>query len=69
MKKTIILRIIVGVMAICLSILVLTIAYFFNTDIETREPRKIIEECEINTSYIEQYPPANAQINFSMVTF
>ena len=55
MKKTIILRIIVGVMAICLSILVLTIAYFFNTDIETREPIKIIEECEIHTyTYMER---------------
>ena len=49
MKKTIILRIIVGFMAVCLSILALTIAYFFNTDIETREPRQIIEECEIHT--------------------
>ena len=55
MKKTIIVRIIVGLMAICLSILVLTIAYFFNTDIETREPRQIIEECEINTyTYMER---------------
>ena len=55
MKKTIIARILVGVMAICLSILALTITYFFNTDIETREPRQIIEECEINTyEYIER---------------
>lgn len=49
MKKTIIVRILVGVMAICLSILALTIAYFFNTDIETKEPRQTIEECEIHT--------------------
>ena len=55
MKKTIIIRILVGIMAICLSILALTIAYFFNTDIETREPRQIIEECEINTyTYMER---------------
>ena len=45
MKKTIIIRILVGVMAICISFLALTIAYFFNTDIETREPRQTIEEC------------------------
>ena len=55
MKKSIILRIIIGIMAICLSILALTITYFFNTDIETREPRQIIEECEINTyEYMER---------------
>ena len=55
MKKTIIIRILVGIMAICLSILALTIAYFFNTDIETREPRQIMEECEINTyTYMER---------------
>lgn len=49
MKKTIIVRILVGVMAICLSILALTIAYFFNTDIETKEPRQTIEECKVHT--------------------
>lgn len=49
MKKSIILRIILGVMAICLSILALTIAYFFNTDIQTKEPRQTIEECEIQS--------------------
>ena len=55
MKKSIILRIIIGTMALCLCILALTIAYFFNTDIETREPRQIIEECEINTyTYMER---------------
>ena len=55
MKKSIILRIIIGMMALCLCILALTIAYFFNTDIETREPRQIIEECEINTyTYMER---------------
>ena len=55
MKKTIIIRILVGVMAICISFLALTIAYFFNTDIETREPRQTIEECEIHTyTYMER---------------
>lgn len=49
MKKTIIVRILVGVMVICFSILALTIAYFFNTDIETKKPRKTIEECEVHT--------------------
>ena len=55
MKKSIIVRIIVGVMAICLCILALIITYFFNTDIETREPKEIIEECEINT-YCPPFP-------------
>ena len=55
MKKTIILRRLVGIMALCLCILALTIAYFFNTDIETREPRQTIEECEIHTyTYMER---------------
>ena len=55
MKKAIILRIFVGSIALCLSILALTIAYFFNTDIETREPRQTIEECEIHTyTYMER---------------
>ena len=55
MKKTIILRILVGIMALCLCILALTIAYFFNTDIQTKEPRQIIEECEIHTyTYMER---------------
>ena len=49
MKKSIILRIIVVGVVLCLCILALTIAYFFNTDIETREPKQIIEECEIDT--------------------
>ena len=49
MKKSIILRIIVVGVVLCLCILALTIAYFFNTDIETREPKQIIEECEIHT--------------------
>ena len=49
MKKAIIVRIILGLMAICLSILALTIAYFFTTDIKTREPEQIIEECEMHT--------------------
>lgn len=55
MKKSIILRSIVGIMALCLSILVLTIAYFFSTDIETREPKQTIEQCEIYThTYMER---------------
>ncbi len=55
MKETIILRILVGIMALCLCILALTIAYFFNTDIQTKEPRQIIEECEIHTyTYMER---------------
>ena len=55
MKKTIILRIIIGTMAICISIFALTIAYFFSTDIETREPKQRIEECEIQTyTYMER---------------
>lgn len=49
MKKTIIVRILIGVMAICLSILALTIAYFFNADIETKKPKQAIAECEIHT--------------------
>ena len=49
MKKTIIVRILVGVMTICLSILALTIAYFFNADIKTKEPKKKIAECKIHT--------------------
>ncbi len=49
MKKSIILRIIIGIMALCFCILALTVAYFFNTDIETRKPRQTIEECEIHT--------------------
>ena len=36
-------------------ILTLTIAYFFNTDIETKEPEQVIEECEIQTyTYMER---------------
>ena len=36
-------------------ILTLTIAYFFNTDIETKEPERVIEECEIQTyTYMER---------------
>ncbi len=49
MKKSIILRSFVGMIAVCLSILALTIAYFFHTDIETKEPKEIIEQCEIYT--------------------
>ena len=49
MKKSIILRILVGIMALCLCMLALVIAYFFNTDIETREPKQAMAECEIHT--------------------
>ena len=36
-------------------ILTLTIAYFFNTDIETKKPEQVIEECEIQTyTYMER---------------
>ena len=55
MIKSIVIRIIVGIMALCLCILALIIAYFFNTDIETKEPRQTIEECEIHTyTYMER---------------
>ena len=53
MKKF--LRIIVVILALCMIILALTIAYFFNTDIETKEPEQVIEECEIQTyTYMER---------------
>ena len=48
MKKSVILRAVVIIMALCSIILALIIAYFFTTDIETREPEQIIEECEID---------------------
>lgn len=55
MSKTTIPRIIVVAIFLCLCILALTITYFFNTDIETKEPRQTIEECEITTySYMER---------------
>ena len=55
MKKTIILRIFVGILALCLCILSLTIAYFFNTDIQTKEPRRVSADCEIHTyTYMER---------------
>ena len=49
MNKALIIKIIVILLFLLLSILVLTIAYFFKIDIETKEPKKIKEECEINT--------------------
>ena len=49
MNKTIILKIIVVLMFLAITILALTIAYFFNIDIETREPKKVVEQCEIET--------------------
>ena len=55
MKKSIFLRSIIVILALCMIILTLTIAYFFNTDIETKEPERVIEECEIQTyTYMER---------------
>ncbi len=55
MKKSVILRAVVIIMALCSIILALIIAYFFTTDIETREPEQIIEECEIDIyTYMER---------------
>lgn len=55
MKKSIFLRSIIVILALCMIILTLTIAYFFNTDIETKEPEQVIEECEIQTyTYMER---------------
>ena len=48
-------RSIIVILALCITILTLTIAYFFNTDIETKEPERVIEECEIRTyTYMER---------------
>ena len=47
--KTVILRTIIVLIALALVILSLTITYFFNIDIETKEPTKIEEECKIDT--------------------
>ena len=48
-------RSIIVILALCMIILTLTIAYFFNTDIETKEPEQVIEECEIQTyTYMER---------------
>lgn len=48
-------RSIIVILALCMIILTLTIAYFFNTDIETNEPEQVIEECEIQTyTYMER---------------
>ena len=47
--KSFMLKIMAVSIAMCIIILSLTIAYFFNTDIETKEPEKIIQECEIQT--------------------
>ena len=49
MNKALIIKIIVILLFLLLSILALTIAYFLNIDIETKEPKEIKEECEINT--------------------
>ena len=55
MKKSIFLSSIIVILALCMIILTLTIAYFFNTDIETKEPERVIEECEIQTyTYMER---------------
>ena len=47
--KTVILRTIIVLIALALVILSLTITYFFNIDIETKEPTQIEEECKIDT--------------------
>ena len=47
--KTVILKTIIALIALALIILSLTITYFFNIDIETKEPVKIEEECKIDT--------------------
>ena len=47
--KTIILKIIIVLIALALIILSLTITYFFNIDIETKEPKQIEEKCKIDT--------------------
>ena len=47
--KIVILRTIIVLIALALVILSLTITYFFNIDIETKEPTKIEEECKIDT--------------------
>ena len=47
--KTVILKTIIVLIALALIILSLTITYFFNIDIETKEPVKIEEECKIDT--------------------
>lgn len=49
MKSFMLLKIMVVSSAMCVIILSLTIAYFFNTDVETKKPKKIIQECEIHT--------------------
>ncbi len=49
MKKSVIIRVVTVFMALCLCILALTIAYFFNADIQTKEPEQIMEVCEIKT--------------------
>lgn len=52
--KSLILKIMVVSILLCSIILALTIAYFFNTDIETRKPKQVIEDCEINTYKYEE---------------
>ena len=47
MNKTSILKILVVITLLFMIILSLTIAYFFNIDIETKEPKEIEENCEI----------------------
>ena len=49
MNKTLILKIIVVTIFLLSIIIALTIAYFFNIDIKTTEPKETIEECEIKT--------------------
>ena len=47
--KTVILRTIIVLIILALIVLSLTITYFFNIDIETKEPTQIEEECKIDT--------------------
>lgn len=49
MNKTLILKIIVVTIFLLSIIIALTIAYFFNIDIKTTEPKETIEECKIKT--------------------
>ena len=49
MMKRDIIRIIVVLLALFIIILALTITYFFNVDIQTREPKEVEDECKIDT--------------------
>ena len=49
MKRTLILKVTFVVLLILIAVIAIIVAYFFNADIETKEPEYIIDECEINT--------------------